>query len=254
MAETGHSPAERGGNTASIFGSLIALACAAERGCGSEPPDAHRLSEARVQILRQWLGLGMERQAADLREYLRDRGACVETLLTAQALHDVVPSCALKAERLWFESSVEALIAIIRGEEALRRAPDSRLLCVLRLAYGGWSARLSAKTIATELGRSADHLTRRFRRYTGMPIGRYLKLLRMRAAFDELQRQLTSIHEIAALLGFSTPGNFIRWFRREFGMSPGEFRVEALAFMPGTVHGAGGGSSMPAGHSLRSRK
>ncbi len=48
---------------------------------------------------------------------------------------------------------------------------------------------------------------------------------------------------VAARLGFSDPSNFGRFFRRETGLSPGEYRVQINELMLAVMTGREGGAS-----------
>lgn len=211
------SPIDDGGGAPPILSRLIELAACAEA-------LQSKFAQERIRTLRQWLALGFGQQTADLRAYLRESGASLKALVSAGTLHDLVPSCAMEAERLWFKSNMEALIAIIRGEDSLQRRPDWRISRILDLAYRNGGASVRLKDLSAELAQSPDHLARRFRSYTGMRMSRYLSLLRMRGALEMLSNPQVTIQEVAFSMGYSAPGSFDRWFQRKFGVSPREFR------------------------------
>lgn len=61
-------------------------------------------------------------------------------------------------------------------------------------------------------------------------LGAYIRRCRLRAAADRLISQPTlPVLEIAYSLGFGSPSDFTRAFRREHGMSPRDFRIMALS-------------------------
>jgi AraC-like DNA-binding protein len=224
IAQPWKSAPDGGGGPASILGGLIFLAARAVELKGGPKANIQALSEARVGNLRQWLELSLEEQAADLRTYLCETRQRLAEILAAGTLRGLVPPCAMEAERLWFELNLEVLIAMVRGVEGLGEKPDESILQAVRVAYEYAGGFPNVKAFSAKIGRSADHLSRRFREYTGMGFGRYLQLLRMRVAFEMLRNPRVAIGEIAASLGYGTRGNFIRAFQSGSGMSPGEFR------------------------------
>ncbi len=62
-------------------------------------------------------------------------------------------------------------------------------------------------------GYSPMHFQRLFKKYTGMTVGDYINLLRIKR-YDEL-KNICPQKEIAAELGFSSPSAFCNWLRRQ---------------------------------------
>lgn len=78
--------------------------------------------------------------------------------------------------------------------------------------------------IAAAVNASPFNFARIFQQQTGMPIHRYLTRLRMRASLERVAdgEDLTSL---AIDLGYSSHSHFTDVFRREFGMTPSEYRT-----------------------------
>lgn len=97
------------------------------------------------------------------------------------------------------------------------------------------ASRLSERVTLGNLARtvyvSPFHLARLFQQQTGMPIQRYLTLLRLRAALEQLAEGATNLTALALELGFSSHSHFADAFRREFGRTPSEVRRHALSEM-----------------------
>lgn len=87
--------------------------------------------------------------------------------------------------------------------------------------------RLTLDEVAEAAAVSPFHLARLFRRWTGVPIHRYLTRLRLRASLELLAEPGTDLASIAADLGFASHSHFADAFRREFGCAPSEFRRRA---------------------------
>ena len=58
----------------------------------------------------------------------------------------------------------------------------------------------------------------------GITYFRVVERVRFEAARSMLKDESSSIKEIAYELGYSSPGSFVRAFRRLSGVTPGEFR------------------------------
>lgn len=89
-------------------------------------------------------------------------------------------------------------------------------------------SRLEEKMPLSALGErfhiSVYHMERLFRAHTGYSIGRYRLLCRIAAARELLLTTDLSVGEIAARVGIGDMSNFSRYFKRETGHSPQQFR------------------------------
>jgi len=89
------------------------------------------------------------------------------------------------------------------------------------------SKRITLDEIAREVGASPFSFARMFRRQTGLPVHRYLTLLRLRASLERLAESDVDLSTLALHLGFSSHSHFTDLFRREFGETPSNFRRKA---------------------------
>lgn len=78
--------------------------------------------------------------------------------------------------------------------------------------------------LAEEYHVSVSYLAHSFKQVTGYSVGQYRLLCRLAAAKTLLLTTGRSITDIGAACGFSDMSNFSRYFRREIGCSPSEFR------------------------------
>jgi AraC-like DNA-binding protein len=83
---------------------------------------------------------------------------------------------------------------------------------------------LSVKSMAERMGMSNRSLALKCSKYFGNSPGKLFLLYRMRNAEILLKHPDKSIKEISYELGFDTPFNFSRAFKRVTGVSPTEFR------------------------------
>ncbi|NIF18444.1 AraC family transcriptional regulator [Pantoea sp. Cy-639] len=84
---------------------------------------------------------------------------------------------------------------------------------------------LSVETLSAVAHFSVFHFHRQFSAFVGVPVARYVQLMRLRRAAHRLAgtaRQ--SVLEAALGAGFDSPEAFSRAFRRAFGVSPSVFR------------------------------
>ncbi|QIE29334.1 HTH-type transcriptional activator RhaR (plasmid) [Caballeronia sp. SBC1] len=72
---------------------------------------------------------------------------------------------------------------------------------------------------------SKFHFHRQFAAYTGVPVARYVQLMRLRLAARRLaSRNGCSVFDAALDAGFDSPEAFSRAFKRVFGIAPSSFR------------------------------
>ena len=84
--------------------------------------------------------------------------------------------------------------------------------------------RCSLEHIARAVAVSPYHLTRVFRRRTGLTMTRYLSRLRLRASLEEVADPRMRLLDVALGLGFANHSHFTDAFRREFGIRPSTVR------------------------------
>jgi AraC-like DNA-binding protein len=90
------------------------------------------------------------------------------------------------------------------------------------------SSRMSEAVTLDDVGRAVSaspfNFARIFQQQTGLPIHRYLTLLRLRAALERIADPRIDLTKIALDLGFSSHSHFTDVFRREFGETPSAIR------------------------------
>ena len=87
---------------------------------------------------------------------------------------------------------------------------------------------LSVECIARSVGCSPFHLSRIFRRETGLTLHRAIVWLRLREGLERLLDEPQQISRIALDVGFSSHSHFTDAFRAEFGHSPQQVRGISL--------------------------
>lgn len=84
---------------------------------------------------------------------------------------------------------------------------------------------LSVERLSRVANFSKFHFHRQFTRFCGVGVGRYIQLIRLKAASQQLVRQRQrKIIDIALDAGFETPESFSRAFKQVFGQTPTSFR------------------------------
>lgn len=78
--------------------------------------------------------------------------------------------------------------------------------------------------LAAQVNLSKFHLLRMFKKSTGTTPHRYLVRLRLGRAAKLLQHSRLTVLQIAVQCGYQSPGQFSATFRRNYGVSPREYR------------------------------
>ncbi|MGF6964321.1 AraC-like DNA-binding protein [Paraburkholderia sp. WC7.3g] len=84
---------------------------------------------------------------------------------------------------------------------------------------------LSVDALSRIANFSMFHFHRQFVAYVGVPVARYVQLMRLRRAARRLASQAScSVLDVALDAGFDSPEAFSRAFKRAFGAAPSVFR------------------------------
>jgi AraC family transcriptional regulator len=127
---------------------------------------------------------------------------------------------ALLVDGLGLELIAEVPSSIARSS---RRAPVWLDAIVERLT-SDFRTPATIAAYAAAAGVHPTYLTRQFKAHFGESIGRYVTRLRLDFASRQLSQTNLSLSEIALAAGFADQSHFSHVFRRERGVSPGEFR------------------------------
>jgi AraC family transcriptional regulator len=106
-----------------------------------------------------------------------------------------------------------------------KAAYAERFNAVLAYIDANLEGDLSVKALSQVANFSAFHFHRQFTGYVGVPVARYVQLMRLRRAAHRLASLADcSVLDAALDAGFESPEAFSRAFRRSFGMAPAMFR------------------------------
>jgi AraC-like DNA-binding protein len=83
---------------------------------------------------------------------------------------------------------------------------------------------LSLAVISKALHVSEDYLGRVFKRHSGGAFSKYLRGVRIREAARLLEGSDEGVKAVAAMVGYSDPSHFIRYFHQVTGAAPSKFR------------------------------
>ena len=115
---------------------------------------------------------------------------------------------------------------ICTGIESLEKTKERSLLDqVLTFINGRYADHtLSLETISQEHGISASHLSRSFKEKTGMNFTAYVWQKRVEEAKRQLDATADPLRDIIQRVGYMDAPSFIRKFKKETGLTPGQYR------------------------------
>ncbi|BBP51381.1 MULTISPECIES: response regulator transcription factor [Pseudomonas] len=82
--------------------------------------------------------------------------------------------------------------------------------------------------LAQKVGTHEKRLSRIFREHLGLTVFAYIRDARLRRGQDLLSESAMSVQDVAELVGFRNACNFTTAFRQRIGMTPSQFRQQAL--------------------------
>lgn len=107
-------------------------------------------------------------------------------------------------------------------KESGNREPMEKMKAYIETHYG--STQFSVQNLAEELGMSASYLSRYFKEQTGVTISHYVNRLRMEKAKELLKDGEGSLQAVVDQIGYGSVSGFIRKFKEQEGMTPGDYR------------------------------
>ena len=120
----------------------------------------------------------------------------------------------------------------VLGQLTAEKAGERRLEKSLSYLREHFTEQIEKEDLAAMEGLGLSRYNTLFRRLTGYSPARYITKLRLSLAEALLGDPLKSISEIAVRCGYDDPFYFCRVFRREYGISPSEYRGSSL---PGSL-------------------
>ncbi len=112
------------------------------------------------------------------------------------------------------------------GLGARGRLPAFALRKIIALLEARLAEGVPLVKLAEEVGYSAFHFSRLFKKTTGLSPSHYMIYLRMAQARRLLRESARSIIEVGLEVGYTNPSHFSQIFRREVGVTPSEYRGE----------------------------
>ena len=196
------------------------------------------LAVAHGIIWRDWLCLPLEQQQADLPSLHSQPGRLQDVLRVwkhTQPFLAYVPACAREEERELFTDNLAALLAALSREHSSSPVDGDAPACdsqspvpqMPRSIHEMQSdPLLTLASISDSLHISERHLGRTLRAHTGQTFRQYLRGVRMKQAAALLETSNHGVKTVSAMVGYSDPSHFARYFRQATGRTPAQYKKE----------------------------
>lgn len=124
----------------------------------------------------------------------------------------------------------ELLISIVRKHQNLFTAEKSKTAAIIMKAQSymekSFRENICIENLARMFYTNKYYFTHQFRDFAGVSPKQYLTRVRLRQAVHLAEHTDLSVTDITEQCGFSDVNNFIRIFKKEFGMPPMQYRKE----------------------------
>jgi AraC-like DNA-binding protein len=117
-----------------------------------------------------------------------------------------------------------ALSSAVRSKTQISKVHDRRVQIVRVLLEGSFHRKLGLREMGQEVNLSPWRLAHLFKSEIGVSPQRYLTLVRLQRAKDQLANSFLSVQQIGAAVGIPNPSHFTRSFKAAYGMTPVEYR------------------------------
>lgn len=87
-----------------------------------------------------------------------------------------------------------------------------------------WGKAISTHMTAKKAGFSLWYTQRLFKKHTGISLGRYIKIIRLRYGILNLSDTKLTVSDIALQCGYDSSQSFIRSVKNHTGLTPGEIK------------------------------
>ena len=121
-----------------------------------------------------------------------------------------------------------ALQSILAPEQSCSTQPleySPEVTQALSYIQTSYQHKISLTSVSEHVGLSSGYLCRIFKEETGLSINAYINNLRMTKAGELLKDKNSYIKEVAAAVGFEDQLYFSRLFKRYYGITPSEYRL-----------------------------
>lgn len=131
----------------------------------------------------------------------------------------------LKEKQIFMERIIAKVMKQLKESERSDKKINSLVQAVKDYVDKEFTSNLiSLDLISAEVKKSSAYLSKLFKRETGYNLSDYITQKRMELGKELLQDPALKIYEIADKIGYADVSNFIKVFKKNYGVSPSEYR------------------------------
>jgi AraC-like DNA-binding protein len=175
------------------------------------------------RLVEEFGGVSGMRGRAALPAGALHSSALLQMMTQALLSHSLSGGDSLRGDEL----AVRAMKLALNGTPALGRPSSTTVDRAKQFLHANDCERLGLEQVANAVGVSPVYLTQEFKRSEGMPLYQYQLSLRLARALVELPHA-NDITRLALDLGFSSHSHFTLVFRRNFGVTPSDYRRSGM--------------------------
>ncbi|RXZ83344.1 AraC family transcriptional regulator [Paenibacillaceae bacterium] len=172
--------------------------------------------------------LALVRLLMELIRLLQDAGVSYHVLKSGEdsLFGDLLKLHTSREIEAWFNDTiVTPAISLLEEQRQVQFTSISEE--VKRLIEEAFDTDLTLEKLSARINYHPQYISRVFRQETGVNFAEYLSQYRLRIAKRWLKETNLTITEIAEKLKYNNPANFIRYFRKMEGITPGQYRDKA---------------------------
>lgn len=155
----------------------------------------------------------------------RNCGKSIENKNEIISIYKNIECCSVKSD---FEDVILSVFQLIHEDlNGEKREKSTHIVVekIMQQVQAGYYEELSLKLLAYKYNMTPEYLSKIFKDFTGINFSDYLKTARLEKAKGLLLKSNVRIKEIASEVGYNDSSNFIKVFKKEFGVSPNEYRT-----------------------------
>lgn len=131
----------------------------------------------------------------------------------------------LEESRDWLISHCKCIIQKLEGRKENRKR-DMIDMVLVHINQNYQSPELSSEMLSEIANLTPGYFGKIFSEFTGMTVNEYIMELRMKKARELLENKNASVNDIAAMVGFQNQSYFSAIFKRNYGVTPNQYRTE----------------------------
>lgn len=111
-----------------------------------------------------------------------------------------------------------------KNSQKVNDTTNKKIITVIKFLEQNFNDNISRKILAQSINMHPDSFGKAFKKHTGLKINKYINMLRINFAVQQLHQTNKSIIRIAFDSGFDSIATFHRIFKQETGAKPSEYR------------------------------